>query len=258
MNFQLLPSTFGENGLASGRQHLTSFIIDDRVAIDAGSLGFAINDLQRGQVRDVVLTHAHLDHTAGLPLFIDDLFSDLTEPVRIHAIKEVIDILERDIFNWSVYPRFSELSNIHGEIVKYNVLTPGIWSDIAHLTILPLDVSHQVPATGFVVSDGTSTIAISGDTAEMGDFWRQINDVESLDALFVECAFPDEMEDLSLVSCHMSPKRLARELKKFRGRGCPIFAVNLKPRYREKTIADLKSCSIDGLQILEVGKVYSF
>ena len=35
----------------------------------------AASSVQQSAIRDVVLTHAHLDHIAGLPLFIDDLFS---------------------------------------------------------------------------------------------------------------------------------------------------------------------------------------
>ncbi len=75
MKLQLLPGTFDENGMASPRQHLSCFVVDDCVAIDAGSLAMAASTVQRKQIRDVVLTHAHLDHIAGLPLFIDDLFA---------------------------------------------------------------------------------------------------------------------------------------------------------------------------------------
>src|SRR5918998_1216332 len=106
MKLQLLPTTFDRNGCATAQQHLACFVIDDSVAIDAGSLAMATTDIQREKIRNVVLTHAHLDHIAGLPLFIDDLFAILKEPICVHAEKKVIDTLERDVFNWSVYPRF--------------------------------------------------------------------------------------------------------------------------------------------------------
>jgi hypothetical protein len=44
VRFQLLPSTFEENGRASPRQHLTCFVIDDTIAFDAGSLAMAEPD----------------------------------------------------------------------------------------------------------------------------------------------------------------------------------------------------------------------
>ncbi|HMJ08907.1 MAG TPA: 3',5'-cyclic-nucleotide phosphodiesterase [Pyrinomonadaceae bacterium] len=257
MKFQLLPSSF-EDGLPSARQHLTSFIVDDRVAIDAGSLGFAVSERQRENVRDVLLTHAHLDHIAGLPLFIDDLFSVLTEPIRIHATDLVINVLERDIFNWSVYPRFSELSNANGAVIEYHPIAPAAETQIAHLSIRPIDVNHQVPSTGFIVSDGNSLIAISGDTAEMDGFWEASNSAGKLNALLVECAFPNELEDLALSSCHMTPDRLARELSKFDGGDCPIYVINMKPMYRDRTIEQLNALAIERLRILDVGKIYDF
>ena len=94
MKVQLLPSTIDENGKASARQHLMSIIIDDRVAIDAGSLAFSCSEIQRRDVRDIILTHTHLDHIAGLPLFIDDLFSSLEAPIKVHATEEMIGIIE--------------------------------------------------------------------------------------------------------------------------------------------------------------------
>ncbi|MEP7212068.1 MAG: 3',5'-cyclic-nucleotide phosphodiesterase [Acidobacteriota bacterium] len=258
MKFQLLPSTFDDNGCSSPRQHLTSFVIDDRVAIDAGSLGFAVNDIQRRQIRDVVLTHAHLDHIAGLPLFIDDLFSELDAPVRIHASEKVIEVLERDVFNWSVYPRFSELSNSNGAVMEYRPLSRNVDSHIAHLKITPLDVNHNVPSTGFVISDSVSTVVMTGDTAEMAGFWDVVNAIDDLKAILVECAFPDELEELANSSFHMTPTRLKRELEKFSNLSCPVYAINLKPRYRERTIAQLEALKIDRLEIFKVGAAYEF
>src|ERR1041385_9243317 len=141
MRLQMLPSTIDENGKGSARQHLLSIIIDDRVAIDAGSLAFSCNDIQRTQIRDIVLTHTHLDHIAGLPLFIDDLFATLEEPICIHATRQMIDTLEQDVFNWSIYPRFSELSNQSTSVVKYKEFERGGTFQVAHLTIQSVPVN---------------------------------------------------------------------------------------------------------------------
>src|SRR5512144_2387695 len=120
MKFPLLPSSFEDDGSPSARQHLACLVVNDLVAVDAGSLAMAANDEIRRQLRDVVLTHAHLDHIAGLPLYIDDLFASLDKPIKVHALKEVIEILERDVFNWSVFPRFSELHSAAGPPLVYD------------------------------------------------------------------------------------------------------------------------------------------
>jgi len=258
VKLQLLPSTFTKAGAASARQHLTCYVVDDSVAFDAGSLGMAATDEHRERIRDVVLSHAHLDHTAGLPLFIDDLFATLEKPVTIHATAEVIEVLERDIFNWDVYPRFSELSNDFGAVVRYQDFKPGQDFEVAHLRVTPLNVNHKVPTCGFLISDGGNTIALSGDTAEMNGFWEATNSVEGLSALLIECAFPNDLNHLAGISHHLNPSRLGAELKKFEHDDCPIYVINLKPRYRETVVAELATLGIDRLHLLEVGRVYSF
>ncbi|MGI8670655.1 MAG: MBL fold metallo-hydrolase [Aridibacter sp.] len=258
MKFQLLPSTFGKNGKASKRQHLSCFIIDDRVAVDAGSLAMAANSVQKKQVRDVILTHAHIDHIAGLPLFIDDLFASIKKPVEIYASKKVIKILEKNIFNWDVYPRFSELENDYGIVLKYYPFQTGEEFDVEHLKVKAIGVNHKVPAVGFVISDGNSKFAITGDTAEMDEFWKIVNNEDNLDALLIECAFPDRLMELAEVSHHLTPQKLEKELKKFKQKDCPIYVKNLKPMYHKEIIKELKALKINNLQILKVGKVYNF
>ncbi len=258
MKIQLLPSTINEYGASTLGQHLTCFVVDDCVAIDAGSLAFSATAAHRERVRDVVLTHAHLDHIAGLPLFIDDLFATLTKPVRIHATQDVIDTLEKHIFNWSVYPRFSELTNDYGPVMEYRAFLPGNEISICHLMVTPVEVNHLVPAAGFIFTDQYTKIALSGDTAEMDEFWAAVNQLTDLSALFVECAFPESMRGLAEVSHHLTPKRLAAELEKFEVERCPVYAINLKPMYREEIIGELTQIKQRDIKILEVGCVYEF
>lgn len=213
---------------------------------------------QKNQIRDVLLTHAHLDHVAGLPLFIDDLFADLTEPVRIFATDEVIEVLEQHIFNWSVYPRFSELSNARGAVMEYYAFEVGKEFTVKNIRVKAVEVNHHVPAVGFVLSDGETTLAISSDTAEMKDFWRETNAAENLKAILIECAFPNELRDLADVSYHLTPKMLREEIKKSSQKNCPIYLINLKPMYREKIIREIREMEIENLFIMDVGKIYDW
>lgn len=258
MKFQLLPSSFEENGKASQRQHLACFVIDDAVAIDAGSLAMSTTSKQKRQIRDVVLTHAHLDHIAGLPLFIDDLFSTLHRPLRVYATQEIIEILERDIFNWSIYPRFSELENENGKVMEYYPFQAGEEFSVKHLQIKAVAVNHKVPSFGLIVSDGKTKFAMTGDTAEMDEFWKVLIKEENLSAVLIECAFPDELEDLANISYHLTPKLLKREIEKFDNPHCPIYVINIKPMYRERIVSEIRELGLKSLKILEVGKIYQF
>ena len=74
----------------------------------------------------------------------------------------------------------------------------------------------------------------------------------------IECAFPDELEELAEASHHLTPQLLKKEICKFRHKDCPIYVINLKPMYRNQIIKQLEKLQIENLNILEVGKVYEF
>lgn len=258
MRIQLLPSTFDDHGHATLEQRLTCFLIDDCVAVDAGSIALALSAEQREKVRDIIVTHPHMDHIASLPIFIDDLYNSLREPMRVHATAEVIGLLERDVFNWNVYPRFSELSNEYGPVMKYVPIPENGKFRVAHLEVTAVPVNHIVPTVGLIVSDGEKSVAFSSDTAETERFWEVVNQVQHLDALLIESSFPDEMAELAEVSRHFTPASLKEELKKLDHNGMDILTVHLKPTYRDQIVSQLQALEIPRLKIMKPGEVYNW
>lgn len=258
MRIQLLPSTFDARGVATLEQRLTCFLIDDCVAVDAGSIAIALTNEQRPKVKDIIVTHPHLDHIASLPIFIDDLYPTLKEPIRVHATQEVIGLLERDVFNWNVYPRFSDLKNDYGPVMEYVPIPLGTPFTVAHLRVIAVPVNHIVPTVGLVVSDGQTSVAFSSDTAETEEFWKIVNEMKGLDALLIETSFPDRMAKLAEVSRHFTPASLVQELKKLNHNGMDIMAVHLKPTYRQEIIEELTALNIPTLKVMEPGKVYNW
>lgn len=258
MKIQLLPSTFDAQGQAGPEQRLSCFLIDESVTIDAGSIAIALTDEQRATVRDIIITHPHMDHVASLPIFIDDLFSTLKEPIRIHATQEVIETLEQDIFNWTVYPRFSELKNDYGPVMQYVPFRAGEEFRVAHLRATAVPVNHIVPTVGMVFTDERTTIAFSSDTAETDEFWKLVNSRPRIDALLIEASFPNSLARLAEVSRHFTPASLARELSKLDHQGLEILAVHLKPAYRETLVRELEELRIPRLRVMEPGHTYEF
>jgi len=244
--------------VATLEQRLTCFVIDDCVAVDAGSIAIALNGEQRNTVRDIIVTHPHMDHVASLPIFIDDLYPSLQEPIRIYATEEVIELLERDVFNWNVYPRFSDLKNDYGPVMEYIPIPIGAPFGVAHLNVVAVPVNHIVPTVGLVVSDGQTSVAFSSDTAETDEFWKIVNEMKGLDALLIEASFPDRMAKLAHVSRHFTPASLGQELKKLTHNGMDIMAVHLKPSYREEIVEQLAALNIPKLGVMEPGRVYEW
>ena len=258
MKIQLLPSSFDGHGQATADQRLTCYLIDDCVAVDAGSVAIALTDAQRQNVRDIIVTHPHMDHIASLPIFIDDLFASLKQPVRVHATQVVIDSLERDVFNWNVYPRFSELTNEHGPVMQYVPIPVGKEFQVAHLRVTAASVNHIVPTVGLLISDERTTVAFSSDTAETQEFWELLNRTPHVDALLIEASFPNAMAQLAEVTRHFTPASLQQELKKLSHNGLDILTVHLKPTYRETLIEELNALGIPKLSVMEPGRNYTW
>ena len=258
MKVQLLPSTFDGQGRATPDQRLTCFLIDDCVTVDAGSIALALTEAQRQKVRDVIITHPHMDHIASLPIYIDDLFATLKEPIRVYTTQEVIDLLERDVFNWNVYPRFIGMENDYGPVMQYVPVPTGQEFKVAHLSVTAIPVNHIVPTVGLIVSDGPSTVAFSSDTAETQEFWDAVNQTPHLEALMIEASFPNSMAKLAEVSRHFTPAGLGKELHKLSHNGLDILAVHLKPTYRETLIKELTALEIPKLSVMQPGRTYTW
>jgi cAMP phosphodiesterase len=258
VKIQLLPSSFDPHGGPSPEQRFTCFLLDDCVAVDAGCLALAVNEEQRQKVRDVIVTHPHMDHIASLPIFIDDLFATLEQPVRVYATTEIIEALERDIFNWTVYPRFSELCNAHGRVMQYVPVNIGEAFHIQHFTAIPVAVNHIVPTFGLIVRDERATVAFSSDTAATEEFWHLANAQEKLDALLIETSFPDELSELAWVSRHFTPASLAEELTKLKNHTPDTLIVHIKPTYREQVVNELTALQNPKLQVMMPGQVYEW
>lgn len=255
MKIRLLPSSFNAQGTASPEQHLTCYLLDERIALDAGSLSLTFGQGHRKAVRDVIITHPHLDHCAGLPFFIDDLFEELHEPIRVHGTQEALDSLEKHIFNWEIYPRFSEIDNSHGKVMEYHPFKTHEEFTIGDYRIKAIPVNHQVPTVGLIISDGKKTLALSSDTAETDEFWFYLNKEEKVDALLVEASFPNELEELARASYHLTPKMLKSELGKLHHQ-TRVLAVHIKPAYYKRTCVELGELGVEGLEVMRIGEDY--
>src|SRR5436305_12125374 len=105
LQVQLLPTSPGDD---TQTQPLTSYLLNDTIAIDAGSLGFSLPGEKLAQIHDVILTHAHLDHTASLPVAIDAAYTYLNCPMRVHAAEPTLVAVRQHLFNDEVWVDFSK------------------------------------------------------------------------------------------------------------------------------------------------------
>ncbi len=193
----------------------TTLLIDTDILIDAGTgLGDLTLD-EMAAVRHIFVTHSHLDHIAGIPLFIDTIFERIKQPVTIHAQAETLNALQTHIFNNTIWPDFSRLPT-EAPVLKYQLMEPGecITIDGRQLEMIP--VNHVVTGAGYRVESANGTFAFSGDTTTNDTFWDALNKHDNLDLLIVEAAFSNTDKELCRIAGHYCAELLAEDIKKLK------------------------------------------
>jgi ribonuclease BN (tRNA processing enzyme) len=254
MKLTLLPSTFGEAGAS---QYLSSALLNDTVALDAGCLGFHGTPEQQARVRNVLLTHSHLDHLASLPIFLENAYDGRAEGVNIHASSATLECLRRHFFNDEIWPDFVALSSGERSFLQLIPFEAGQTRELDGLRVTAVAMHHVVPVLGFLVSDERSSVVFVTDTAPTDAIWREANALPNLKAIFLEATFPDEMQWLADVSKHLTPATFAGEIRKVARPG-RVVAMHLKARYRAEVTAQLSKLGIAGLELARFGTTYEF
>jgi glyoxylase-like metal-dependent hydrolase (beta-lactamase superfamily II) len=70
--------------------HTCSFLLDDTLLLDAGTVGNKLSLEAQAGIRHILLSHLHFDHSKGLPTLADNLSEEGGPPVVIAGIPEVI------------------------------------------------------------------------------------------------------------------------------------------------------------------------
>ena len=206
----------------------TSLLVDDDVLIDAGT---GVGDLSLDallKIDHIFVTHTHLDHIAAIPLLLDTVMGLRTKPVTVHATAQVIRILRRHIFNWLIWPDFNMIPNVENPFLVYSEICVGESVRIHHKTITALPANHVVPAVGYQINSGASSLVFTGDTAGGTDFWNAVNKIENLKYLIIETAFSNAEAELAELSKHLCPDTLVRELVELTGKP-ETYITHLKP-----------------------------
>lgn len=258
MRVRLAPSSFGAAGTAGPDQFLVTYLIDDRLAVDAGSLGLQGPASEQAKFRDVLLTHSHIDHIASLPLFLENVYDGKPDCVTVHASAATLDTLQRDMFNDRVWPDFIGMSSPATPFLRTRELVAGSTVQVSGYHVTPIEVAHVVPTLGYVIDDGHAAIALSSDTGPTDELWHVARQVPHLKAVFLEASFPNRMEGLAEVSQHLTPEMFAAEVAKLGRPDVRLLAMHVKSRFRGEIEAELRSLGLAGVEPMQAGHVYEF
>jgi cAMP phosphodiesterase len=236
---------------------MTAFLVNDTLSMDAGWVSGALSLKEQEKVKDILISHSHLDHTCTLPFLIDNNFSSPGFALRIYAIPEVIASMKNHLFNNLTWPDFTCLPNDLTPVLKLVEVEPEKVFEINGLRVRAVHVSHIVPTTGFILEDKQGAIAFSSDTGPTERFWEVVNEVKKLKAVITETSFPNELHELARVSGHLTPEALDRELGKLQ-LDVPVFLYGGKPKHLKAIKKQVGALKRRNVRFLVQGRTYKF
>ena len=245
MKVRILASAVGA---PSCLQYVSSYLVNDIIAIDAGALGLNGTPVQQAAIRHIFLTHCHLDHIATLPIFLENALKVGHEPVAIYGHPETLAAMQKHVFNDIIWPDFVRLTTPDVPFLKLCPIEAEVPIEIDGLSFVPTVVDHLVAAYGYIVTDRSSTVIFSGDSGPTQRIWQLAAGFPAPRTVFLEACFPNAMESLAHDSCHLTPRLVAGEISKM-PEVKSIIAVHIKAHYREATVRELHELNIPNLVI---------
>jgi ribonuclease BN (tRNA processing enzyme) len=227
-----------------GGRHLrtTSFLLDGDILIDAGT---GVGDLtlaELSQIDHIFITHSHLDHVASIPFLVDTVGGMRDKPIVVHASRATIEILRNHLFNWAIWPDFSEIPSAEAPFLRYEEMESGAMLELGGRKITAIPAVHTVPAVGYHLDSGAASLVFTGDTGPNDALWKVVNRIDNLKYLIIETAFSNKERKLADMSRHLCPETLADELKKME-RSAEIYITHMKPGEIEPTMLEIEECA---------------
>lgn len=239
----------GCHGGETPRHRTSAFVIDGRLALDAGSLTSGLDLKAQMRLEAVLVSHAHLDHIRDLATIADNRCQAQAPPLVVAGITPTLAALKRHFFNNFIWPDFSKIPTRNGYTIRYVPLGLERPLEIAGYTVRAVRVSHSIDAAGFIVTGPGGSIAYSGDTGPTDRLWELLNRTPDLRALLLEVSFPNREQGLASVSGHHTPRTLALDLQKLSApQDLPTILYHIKPVFQrevERECAKLRGLNLE-------------
>ncbi|MBX3215593.1 MAG: 3',5'-cyclic-nucleotide phosphodiesterase [Labilithrix sp.] len=244
----------GCHGGETPKHRTCAFLLDERLAIDAGSLTSGLDLPLQCKLEAVLVSHSHLDHIRDLATIADNRAQLGCPPLQVVGTKPTLDVLRKHFFNDLLWPDFTAIPSKKEPTIVYTTLKPEVRAEIAGFGVRAISVSHTIDTSAFVVDKNGAAVAYSGDTGPTERLWQVLNEQRDLRALLMEVSFPNESQRLATLSGHHTPQTLLKDLQKYaRPKDLPTLLYHIKPAFQrevEKQCAKLKGVE---LTVLELG-----
>jgi len=235
------------------------FLVNDVVMLDAGTITAALSIEAQSNITDILISHTHLDHIKAILFLADNIIGRIKKPVNIRAIPAVIDAIKKHLMNDIIWPDFTKIPNAKNPVLAYKPMALGATVNVAGLKVKTIRMNHPVPAVGFLVNDGRSSLLYTADTGPNEGIWKEAAKVKNLKAIIVDTSFPNSLDMIATLSGHFTPAQLHNDLSKAKIKNdVPIYIYHVKPVHTKKVLSELKALGRKNVKILQEGKTYNF
>ncbi len=236
---------------------LTCLLINDRIALDAGSLSRALPIERQAEVSSILLSHSHVDHTSSIPFFIENVFGRRRQTIDVYTSSATEYAIRKYLFNNATWPDFTRLPNHLLPAVKFHELQDESPVEIDGVRFTPIPVDHPVPTYGFLIQQEGKAVLWSSDTGPTLRLWQIANSTRNLQAVCIDTSFDNALQEIADVSFHLTPRTLELELEKLEVK-VPVLLHHLKPPCVERIRAEVKQLGNPDVAYLEQGQTYTF
>lgn len=248
----------GCHGGETSTHRCPAFLVDQRLALDAGAITGVLSLEEQRRIDTVLVTHAHLDHVRDLAMLSDTRTQQGGPPLTVASTPGTIQVLREHFFNDRLWPDFSRIPNREAPTLIYRELQPGQTTQLGEHHVTPVMVDHTVEACAFIVERGAASLAYTGDTGPTERLWVELEARKNLKALIMEVAFPNDQAALARISGHHTPESLELELKKLpeAHRDLPVLLFHIKPVFQQVVERELARIKARNNTILNLGDEY--
>lgn len=230
----------GTAGAPARGRLTTTFVLSGGVLIDTGAAAHGLDPARRPEIEAVFLSHAHLDHTLGLPFLLG------RAPLAVHGLRHTLDAVRECLLDGRIWPDLADRATWH-------VLPKSGPVEVSSWEIEAGPARHTIPCATYFCRRGDFAVAIVGDTSYDEDVVRWVAERRP-DACVVECSFGDALAATALRWGHQT----ARDLPGWRnalGRDCRIYVTHVKPLHERAVHAECEALGDPGLFLLQDGDV---
>jgi cAMP phosphodiesterase len=241
----------GCSGSVMQGYNTTSILVNKSLLIDAGSASSVLSEDSITDIRNIFITHSHIDHIKELPFIVDTLFVRRAKGITIWGSVPTIDALKHHVFNGLIWPDINELE-IEDDFLKLQPI-PQKGLEAGSVLIRAYPVDHIEGSVCYVLSENNKHVLFSGDCGYDQGLFDLVQSLgDDLLMFFVEVSFPNHMAEIARLSRHLTPELVAKGLDGVVSSSTKVIAYHIKPKHLDEVVAQLPP----GVDYIKGGEVF--